>query len=703
MNVRDRWRMSRTGARLSLALCLMSALAPLAWTEPAPDEPASATIPSPSPGRSSGERVGMIGISTGLVKSLSIAQFSARRPAEARELLPQRIRAGSEAARAAATLVPFLPAPAPIAATASAPSRASTPSPPRTAGSTAARPTPQTRPMRGSMTARADAGFPRLSAAAQLETRAREAARAAVTEPAAPPITPSTLGREISAFAADDDSDPQSEIEAQPRRRAAFQSAMQRAAAQSALATAGAQSTAFQSSTSPYRFRPRDPRGQADPFGDGMREAAEAISLVPGLAISSAGLFAGYSSNSIPTRGLLNGLGGPLGSDYDYGAMATFSYVNRGRGSDLSISYTPSHNQRVNIEEWSTTNHDLSVSVSKELGARWTLNGTADGGYTGLEQYWLELPILHFPTDVPDTLEGLYEAVEAGQFTDEEFASILTGAPVVDDPGGRQMDLGRVLSLGASASGSYAYSPRWRFNFSGRTQRSNLRAVSRPDRPAIGGLYVADNSVQLGSASMSYRFSPRTSIGVSHTTARAHSDFADSLSNNAMISLSQRLSRALRYRVGLGIGAVNVSRTVYAVDPRMRATWTASGGLSYSLGRHSVSANASRNVGDTLGLGANTSTMAQLQWSWMSLRSPWIASAGFGVMRLRQQGGGVIRTRSLNSDLYSLGVGRRLSPSTLMRTDYYYGRYVSPFEGLFSNAQIHRLQVSLLWRPAERR
>ncbi|MDA0206412.1 MAG: hypothetical protein O3A53_10040 [Acidobacteria bacterium] len=59
--------------------------------------------------------------------------------------------------------------------------------------------------------------------------------------------------------------------------------------------------------------------------------------------------------------------------------------------------------------------------------------------------------------------------------------------------------------------------------------------------------------------------------------------------------------------------------------------------------------------------------------------------------------------RDFASDLYSAGLSRRLTPSTTFRSDYYFGEYVSPFSGVASNISLHRLQMSLVWRPVERR
>jgi hypothetical protein len=112
--------------------------------------------------------------------------------------------------------------------------------------------------------------------------------------------------------------------------------------------------------------------------------------------------------------------------------------------------------------------------------------------------------------------------------------------------------------------------------------------------------------------------------------------------------------------------------------------------------------SASKRVGDPLGFGSITTVQANLMWGWQPRFSPWGANAGIAFSR-SDFGSGPRVNRDFSSDLYSAGVSRRLTPSTSFRADYYYGEYVSPFTGVASNMALHRLQMSLMWRPVEQR
>jgi hypothetical protein len=163
------------------------------------------------------------------------------------------------------------------------------------------------------------------------------------------------------------------------------------------------------------------------------------------------------------------------------------------------------------------------------------------------------------------------------------------------------------------------------------------------------------------------------------------------------------LSRHWTYQAGAGIGTIDFGESPSSqFRLANRTTWTAHGMLGYTTGPHQISLSASRLVGDSMGFGARSSMQANLTWNWQPRFSPWGTHAGIALSRsdvaISSQEG-----REFSSDLYSAGLSRRLTPSTTFRTDYYFGEYVSPYSGVASNMSLHRLQMSLAWRPVEQR
>ncbi len=522
----------------------------------------------------------------------------------------------------------------------------------------------------------------------EAEARQSEAAEANKEEETA------IVGRSLRAFTRDQDEADASS----PRRRASFSSAISRAAAAGAL-TSTNPNASISNSLSSSRFTPANP-GQFDP---GFSQAAEVLSIVPGLRLESATIFGGYSSNSLP-RGFAGGggygLGGQdLGADYDLGASAIISYSHQGRRSLTQLSYTPSHIQRSRIPEWSTTDHRFSFSSSRDLTPRLSLRANANAGNSGLERFWRRSPVIR-KVEAPASFGELMNKVLAGEISNDEFAAILTGSPVVDDPGGSEYELNRVFSASFGTNASYAYSRRVTFNFGAGS--SVNRSIGSFQQAAAGSRYLNFARLTHANASADYRLSSRTRVSLTHITSFADSSYVRSVAQSPTVALDQSISRHWHYQVGAGVGMIQFDQNRSSTALTDTTTWTAHGSLGYTTGAHSVNLSVGKQVGDPMGFGSRTTAQADLMWAWQPRFSPWGATAGIAFSR-SDFGSGSQFGRNFSSDLYSAGFSRRLAPSTSFRTDYYYGAYISPYSGIASNISLHRVQMSLVWRPVEQR
>lgn len=542
----------------------------------------------------------------------------------------------------------------------------------------------------------ARAMFPMLPAPApQLQAAAGNAQTSSATESA----TVTAVARSLRAYTRDA-GNAQARNATDSRRRATFSSAISRAAAAGALAVPDFRGPVG-SSLNSSRFAPPPADNSFDP---GFSQAADVISVIPGLSLQSATLSAGYSSNALP-----RGFGGQsnignynLGPDYDLGASAVLQYGHSGRHGSIQVNYMPSHSQRGRIPEWSSTDHRLLLGTTYDLTPRWTLSANARAANVGQEQSWYVPPELRDVSGISPDLDGLLDRLQAGEISDDEFAAVLTGSPVVDNLGGREQDLSRVLSAAASASASYAYSRRVTMRFGGSsTLNKMVDGDSGANRP--GYRYIQSTQRSNADMSVSYRLSPRTQITALHQSSLSNSTIARSLIHNPSVSLRQRLSRHWNYQVGVGVGAIRYLEGTQIRSAGEQATlMTASGRLNYMKEGHVISAYGARRAGDEYGLGSRSTLGAGLNWSWQSRRGPWGGSAGIGITR-SDFINGVASGSRLASDLYSAGFSRRLTPSTSWHSDYYYGAYESPYVGVVTNMSVHRVQMSLVWRPAEKR
>jgi len=504
---------------------------------------------------------------------------------------------------------------------------------------------------------------------------------------------------------------------APPERR--MRNAMHRVAASTAatLSTQGS----FADTSSPERFNP----GAASRVLDtGLHQASEAIQMVPGVRLESVALGAGYSSNGIPGSRFA-GFNNSVGSDYDTNIRATFGAYHKGRTSSMSLRYTPSHVRRARLSEWNTTNHRLSLGVNKELGRRWAVGATAGASEGAMEQVQIEQPIFRTLTNAPTNLDDLFEQVRNGQLSDEEFASALTGTPVVERAAQRRLGLNRVLTLSTRLNASYTYSPRLSVNFgvganSFRVTDNSFRRSFLADDAEP--LTIRSFSSKTANASLNYRLSARRSVGVRQGMFFRDSNgiFGGSRASSTTASYNEKLGRRWSYGLNAGIGVLSgVNRLDTSLNgafldaelqPRAtRSTWVASGNLSYSLGEHSFGVSMGRHVGDTISVGSSAAINGSASWNWSPRRAAWSLNAGAAYFqsgrRLSRNLSSVDTNgfRGFEAKMLRAGFSRPLSATTAFQTNYSFGRYSSPYQGLFSNRSVQRVQVAFVWRPVAER
>ena len=477
----------------------------------------------------------------------------------------------------------------------------------------------------------------------------------------------------------------------------------------SGSAQAAASSRSLVNSTDPGRFTMGDEDlGFGNPFG-GVTEANE---ILPGFSVDYLSVSTGISSNGTPPQqARLAGLN--LGSDYDMGISGRLSYQHTGRRTGFLMNYTPTHVQRGRFSEWSSTNHRLNLQMNRELSRRWSMSSRVGAGDSALEQFWFTLPVLRTVETDAQTLDDVFDQLAGGELSEEEAASLLTGAPIVEKPGDQRLAIGRALSLNAGASASYAYSPRLTLAFSGRASSNRLYDDPVPDdgrerlvsRGRIGR--VQNQGVGV---SATYRLGARTDVGWRHNMQWFQSSLQENGSQSSNAFFSQQLTRSWAYQVSVGMGALTRLRRVDTIDGTLSeslgssAVWNYGGRLTYSRDTQTFSLSANRGLGGggDLSFGQRQTTNLSANWQWNPLRSAWMVNAGgsYYTGRVDQRiFEGTAQQRQFESSLVRGGFGRVLTPSTSLRTEYYFGRYMTPFQGLFSDIVIHRVQASLIWRP----
>jgi hypothetical protein len=453
-------------------------------------------------------------------------------------------------------------------------------------------------------------------------------------------------------------------------------------------------------------FQPWDSEIVGDPFGP----ANSLVGKVPGLRIEQVVLSQGFTSNSYPIgQGASLPFANPnLGYDLDIGAMATVTWSHARPTGGFFLSYTPSHIRRKNFSEWNSTDHQLTMGASKRY-ARLNVSLNSVSAVRGLQQVLFTPSVLRPVADAPGSFDDLVAAVEGGHLSNDEIASVLTGAPVVESPAKTRFDLARVLSSTLGVSASYSHSARLSSHFG--VNGNHFQTLSNPaSDDTISGLQgLFRSSSVAGNGGINYKVSPEMSVGVDTSVNRNYSSYRDSTSINTTASVNRRIGRSWSVNGGAGIGQVEVAplsstvlvpgptSTPVAADPFARSvtTWIVNGGVNYTGRTHSFSVSASRTAGDSVGLGATDSEQATAQWTWARPSSMWGLQGQASIYRMSLDA----VHGNMRGGLAGFGLIRRLSRETAFQANYSYQTFQSPFRGVVSNLSGHRVQMSWVWRP----
>jgi hypothetical protein len=449
---------------------------------------------------------------------------------------------------------------------------------------------------------------------------------------------------------------------------------------------------------------PAPPWTGVDFLDRGFAQANALLERIPGLRLESVTFTQGYSSNGIPSLRGVPSVASQLGYDLDFGASAVFGWRHVGRRRMFSLVYEPSVIRRSQFSEWNSTDHNLQLLSDSRLSPRWDLRLSARGAAQNLEQFFFDPPELRRIQDVPATLEDLSNAVAAGELTDAEVAAILTGAPVVDRPARAVLDAQRVMTLGARAAATYAPSRRLKLKFGMEALRSKTIADAREQDAVSGRIYLPSAASARAEAGFSYDVSPESSVGVEVSRRRTESSLRHANYTNAVANFEKRWGRG--WSVGVQGGAGTVEGETPGVllgnavsQSAMNSSWIAGGTLGYHGRDHSFAISGTRTTGDNLGIGSQSSVSTAAEWTWARPGAPWGVFVGGNLYKADLLGG---RT-TLESRQGRAGIVRRAGRYGAVVTEYSYGSVVSPFTGVLSNLSRHRVQVSFVWRPGERR
>lgn len=406
-----------------------------------------------------------------------------------------------------------------------------------------------------------------------------------------------------------------------------------------------------------------------------------------------------YFTQAIPVDpSSLGSAGLSFGADVSSVTSATVGWTLPGRLSDLTIVYTPTYNASVNHPEWNRMNHFLNIQgrAGKPVArfGRWSLNVAGTMEANNFENFLFTPMQLSQVAATPATFDELAGALTSTSFSNNQLASLLTGAPMVNSPARLLFYGNRILTAGLSSTLTYAYSSRLSFHVRGGGSRLQPLETGTPSGTAIRPIQLRTTTAG-ASVGLSYLLNPRTKVSWSAESHRVFSPVMDAYINTSTVALSRIMGRHWFGKVEGGAGVIDPVRQSAAVPAGLQ--YVASGSLGYKMRAHTLLASLERSLSDSFAIGAGSTFISSGAWRWHRAGSPWSAEAAYSREQLESLGSGRLNTWRANTTI-SRNIGRQ----TTIIAQYAYSDYKSLFGQQPYNLSLDGVRVSLRWTPFQK-
>jgi hypothetical protein len=408
--------------------------------------------------------------------------------------------------------------------------------------------------------------------------------------------------------------------------------------------------------------------------------------------------FAGWESVASPYgSGYLLPSTSGLGADGTYGAAATVGWSRPTGRSNISLTYTASYLGRFRYSQWNALNHFLNLNASRQLSRKWNVGLSGTSVISSYDQLLFDPTRFGSLSATPGSFQDLASAVLAGKYNNDQLASLLTGAPVIESPSRTLFFGNRVFSNSAMASLSYAPSERLSFQFS--TGVSETQHLQDKGQAASQYPYLIPHATY-GTASVgaSYALSPKTQVGVSMSSSRGFSRIENAYTTYGTAYVGRTIGRHWFARAYGGAGFVTVLNSRYAASDVTRPVAGAS--LGYRSYANTLMGAYDRTLGQSYGIGAADTTMISAAWHWWRPGRTWGLTSNYGKEQLRNSVFG-----DVDGWRAGLGATRMLGRHATIETEYSYASYIgrtglAPYS---SDQSAVRLSVSWVPEAVEKR
>jgi hypothetical protein len=397
----------------------------------------------------------------------------------------------------------------------------------------------------------------------------------------------------------------------------------------------------------------------------------------------------GYSSLGIGNSSVDPALA-RLTADYYAITSTTAGYSSSGTRGGTTLTYSPVYVRRFRLSDLSSLNHLLAFSTRRQATLRNWLSFSLSGSAASAEQIAFNSSQAGRLAGANATALELSEVLLGQHQSNNDVAHI--AATAGSDPLALAIFGGRVLS--ASANVGHEWTP------SARTSVRSSLLITRSQ--GLGDSGTAAQGLNLRSSGgvaswgITYNLSPRTTTGASVAYSKARSSWMNNDTTSAEYSLGRRLSSRWFSNVSGGIGRVSL----VGLGPEHRPgtlTFSGSGSLGFRSRIHSLVGSYSRRAGDAYGVGAGSTSIAQVSLSTARPGRSWSTFTGASWQAMQQSIFGSIRTWQVQGG-YTQFLGSHVSISTSIA----YMDITNPSApGLDTALSGYHARVVMSWRPGD--
>jgi len=399
--------------------------------------------------------------------------------------------------------------------------------------------------------------------------------------------------------------------------------------------------------------------------------------------------YAAYTSTAVPFNTVFPLVGEDLGPNYLAGGSASAGWQEIGARTIAHITYTISYDASIRYSSWNSLNHRLFFGVSHGLTPRLTWSFSGSAATMRWDQFLFEPTALSEVSQVPSTFDDLVQAILAGNYSNNQLASILTGAPVLESPASTFIYGTRFFTSALNTQLSYAQSVRLRIYAGASGSRTETLAS---DRPQIDGVVLVPNTTTVNAMTgFSYALTPLSVIGFETTGSRVFSRYENAYTTTGAVTAGRAFGRHWIANGRGGAGTYFPVQQTFHYKPGPR--YVAGGGLTFKANSQTVLLQFNHSITDSTGFGAQTGNSGSGAWE---IHRPGQRWAFFSQGTYTSLTGSTLS--NVNAWLAGAGIAR-LDRHTTVRLAYMYGRDTGLISNTIESRHLQAVNLVVSWNP----